>query len=77
MRLELRVTKSWSRCNDRGEQYEKYWDWLTTKMRRYRRIWTRRFGRNQSGIEVRYAGYIRRRRQIVKCFMKGWCRDEY
>lgn len=72
MKFELRQSKSWDRCNARSFEYEKYYHWIYSKSVRVRNRWAHVLGSNRSCLDFRPAGYIERKRQIVKCFMKGW-----
>ncbi len=75
MRAELRDAKTFGRhnsclirCN-----VEKYKEWVNQKHIRLIPGWVHQMGRNRSCLYISLAGYVKRKRQIFNCFMKGWC----
>lgn len=72
MKRDTRLEKICDRMDSKLDRRDEYAMWLRTKPARYSAGWTKMFGKNHSCINIRLAGYIRRRRQIVKCIMKGW-----
>ena len=73
MRADLRLVKAYKRMDARGFQYEKHWEWMLSKPQRLSVRYVNRCGKNRDYIHADFAGYIGRKRQIEKCFMKGWC----
>lgn len=73
MNLSLRCDKSYDRYVKRIEDTLGYLEWAYSKPIRKHNKWIHWFnGRSQPFPNYRVAGYIKRKRQIFKCFMKGW-----
>ena len=72
MRYELRFEKVYCRFVNRRSRHHKYYEFLHSREIRYKPGWERVFGENRSCIYARIGGYVERKRQIRKCFMKGW-----
>jgi len=72
MKRDTRLEKMCERLDSRLQRHDNYVMWIRRKPARYSTGWTKMFGKTRSCINIRLGGYIGRRRQIVKCFMKGW-----
>lgn len=72
MHRYLRWDKMADRLNATLDMHMDFVKWLHTKPVRVRHCYEHRFGRNRSCLDFQQAGYIGRKRQIAKCFMKGW-----
>ena len=72
MKRDTRLNKTCDRMDSSLGKYYEYVTWIRTKPARYSVGWTKMFGKSRSCINIRLAGYIGRRHQIIKCFMKGW-----
>ncbi len=74
MKLDLRCNKFYDRFTERMERTMAYLTWVYSKPMRKRYKWIHWFnGESRPFSDYKVAGYIGRKRQIAKCFMKGWC----